>query len=399
VNERFAKTPGTTCVNNGGKHIKDRIETIARFKKYPVGMELVSICALVVLTISLVVGTQSSASFKQFDMSNLASFASARSIYCTTVAGAFDTYGKAVLDRNGFYRTMCAPRAEQGELRNSVVGRVGKDIFAEWKSSLPSKLVLKKGYYVYNLQKIKKNRYEGLIVFQQKKLADSKKEKKDTMNLVVQNLRVKKEGGRWVVIPLDDFKNIEARRQSLNWGCKKLPSVSYTGGLDSFNGKYDFSVELKVQTVYTIDNLIQNENVDDPLGEVIPSYDMIPKPNANFTGAINTRRSELLYFASQKRRDLIKEIGLSVAPVYSEEKLSINLQVPKGNSGGSCSTGESWASLETKPGWGPSFKLDLGGESFYIEQEDVSPKYFVGDLYINGELAKQLELSKRGVTE
>ena len=34
ANERFAKTPGSTCINNGGKNIRDRIEAIARFKKY-----------------------------------------------------------------------------------------------------------------------------------------------------------------------------------------------------------------------------------------------------------------------------------------------------------------------------------------------------------------------------
>ena len=54
VNERFAKTPGATCVNNGGKRIRERIEAIARFKRYPVGMELVSYCILIVLIVSLV---------------------------------------------------------------------------------------------------------------------------------------------------------------------------------------------------------------------------------------------------------------------------------------------------------------------------------------------------------
>lgn len=38
ANERFAKTPGSTCINNGGKNIRERIEAIARFKKYPVGV-------------------------------------------------------------------------------------------------------------------------------------------------------------------------------------------------------------------------------------------------------------------------------------------------------------------------------------------------------------------------
>lgn len=34
ANDHFAKTPGSTCISNGGKNITRRIENIARFKKY-----------------------------------------------------------------------------------------------------------------------------------------------------------------------------------------------------------------------------------------------------------------------------------------------------------------------------------------------------------------------------
>ena len=71
VNERFARTPGTTCVNNGGKRIRERIETIARFKKYPVGMRLVSICAVIVLTLSLIIGVPATKVVKPFASNNL----------------------------------------------------------------------------------------------------------------------------------------------------------------------------------------------------------------------------------------------------------------------------------------------------------------------------------------
>ena len=60
TNEKYADTPGSTSINNGGSNIRDRIEAIARFKKYPKGMELVSICVLIVLTFSLVSGVQAS---------------------------------------------------------------------------------------------------------------------------------------------------------------------------------------------------------------------------------------------------------------------------------------------------------------------------------------------------
>ncbi len=35
ANERYARTPGTSSISNGGKNIARRIQSIARFKKYP----------------------------------------------------------------------------------------------------------------------------------------------------------------------------------------------------------------------------------------------------------------------------------------------------------------------------------------------------------------------------
>ena len=37
-------SPGTSSMANGGRNIRRRIEAIARFKKYPAGMALASVC-------------------------------------------------------------------------------------------------------------------------------------------------------------------------------------------------------------------------------------------------------------------------------------------------------------------------------------------------------------------
>lgn len=49
VAEKYARAPGTSSMANGGKNIQRRIESIARFKRYPAGMALVSACAAVTL--------------------------------------------------------------------------------------------------------------------------------------------------------------------------------------------------------------------------------------------------------------------------------------------------------------------------------------------------------------
>ena len=48
--------PGATTMANGGQNIKARIQAITRFKAFPRGMGLVSVCMVVTLTLSLVVG-------------------------------------------------------------------------------------------------------------------------------------------------------------------------------------------------------------------------------------------------------------------------------------------------------------------------------------------------------
>lgn len=53
--------PGATTMANGGQNIKARIQAITRFKAFPRGMGLVSVCMVVTLTLSLVVGLPVSA--------------------------------------------------------------------------------------------------------------------------------------------------------------------------------------------------------------------------------------------------------------------------------------------------------------------------------------------------
>ena len=58
ADEKYARTPGTSSAANGGKNIARRIETIARFKRYPAGMGLVSVCILLTLAAPLIVGVR-----------------------------------------------------------------------------------------------------------------------------------------------------------------------------------------------------------------------------------------------------------------------------------------------------------------------------------------------------
>ena len=307
ANERFSKTPGSTCINNGGKNIRERIENIARFKKYPHGMGLVSVCVLILLAFPLVIGAQA-ASLYEFDNSVQLTLASARSTPCTTPAGAFDAYGKSILDRNGYYRAMCAPESMQADLLKEMLENDKAGIYPIWEPELDEWADTQSGYYIYNLKHIDSDTYEGLFVVELNYPPDGKAAEINKSYLAVQNLRVEKENGRWVAIPLEDFRHVETISQSLAWGCLGLPGITYAGESN------DIRIEVTYQTIHTIDSTVANQN--DLWFMSSSYYDTTPKPNAEFTNAARSQTTKCIYIGSDANKDSITQIGLSIAPVY-----------------------------------------------------------------------------------
>lgn len=60
-----------------------------------------------------------------------------RTTWCTTAAGALDSYGKALLTESGVLRAMCAPQAQQADLAAGVLQRERAGIQPEWETGLP----------------------------------------------------------------------------------------------------------------------------------------------------------------------------------------------------------------------------------------------------------------------
>ena len=123
ASEKYARAPGTSSISNGGGYISERIENIARFKKYPRGMALVSLCIAFALILSLPFGG-SRANYNgtplrlsAYSVNNRdrieRSMAVTRLARCQTPDAAIDTYAKAMLQRNGFYLATASPLEEQ----------------------------------------------------------------------------------------------------------------------------------------------------------------------------------------------------------------------------------------------------------------------------------------------
>ncbi len=102
ADNRRVRTPGATTMANGAKAVKARIEAIARFRRFPQGMGLVSGCIVAALSLSLAAGVPAAAlsEGRPVELPHGADTAQALSAAAqnraSTVAGALDAYGKSV---------------------------------------------------------------------------------------------------------------------------------------------------------------------------------------------------------------------------------------------------------------------------------------------------------------
>lgn len=383
ANEKFARTPGSTCINNGGSNIRRRIEAIARFKKYPVGMGLVSVCIVIILAVSLAVGTSPAKAYAKGSFTQL-NLASARSIPCTTYAGALDAYAKAILEQSGAYRAMCAPISMQAELLQEIKENRHHGFSPDWDSGLEVPADAQQDYCIYNLTQSGDERYDGLLVVHLRYPPDGLAAEEQTMYLGVQELRVQREAARWVVIPQEDFRYIDVPELDLSWGCTELPGLIYTGEA------CDMRAQISVQYMYEIDSRIETDR--DVMWGAQGYFDTTPKPHAKFTKITYMQNVSCTHLGNAEQRDEIKQIGLSAAPAFTGEKRPQNLPVAAAGYNGSDSDGRIWDSRETRKGWGPSIDLGGGGTSLSSEEEVRIPAYYAAELYLNGKGAAELEL-------
>lgn len=386
ANEKFSRTPGSTGIHNGGKKIAQRIENIARFKKYPQGMHLVSICVILVLVAGTTVGGQA-AEFYETGNNVALSLAVARSTPCTTVAGAFDTYAKALLDRNGYYRAMCAPDEMQAQLLTQMSEKRAQGKYPLWEPELENQVNVQSGYYIYNLTQINRNTWQGLLVMEMLCPSDGSPEE-NRMYLAIQNVQVYKENSRYVAVALDEFQQVQTYKYNLSIGCQELPATVYAGEAASVRA------EIKVQTVHFIDSTTTKTST---FFGTTSHFDRTPKPNGNFTSTYEFHWAQMIYLGSEEEKGSITQLGISAAPVYAGEEPPASLDAPNTtalSSHGSSNTGWFCANQHLRGDWDTIVDFNGGGSSIEPNEQFLLPQYYAADLYINGKKAAELVLTK-----
>lgn len=156
ANEKYARAPGTSSISNGGRNISRRIAAIVRFKLYPRGMALASVCIAVVLATPLLLGTASADTGhmhpgpqRELDRS----FAVARTTRCQTPAAALDTYAKGLLYDNGVFLTAASPFEKHKELYEGMRESGAEGWVAYHYEAIPEQysIYTGSGYLINNL--------------------------------------------------------------------------------------------------------------------------------------------------------------------------------------------------------------------------------------------------------
>lgn len=254
VNEKYARVPGTTSISNGGRNIKKRIAAIVRFKKYPKGMALASVCVGIMLIVPILSGVAYGYDEDTYHPQTLKELQSAMALTRVrrpaTVAGALDTYAKGLIYENGIYIASASSLEKQEELEKSMLENIENSRMAylldageEFES-----IISYNGYSVFNLNKVNENQYEAYLVFSLVNDFDS-----TTMSLMIP-VKVSYEDA-WVVEECGERKVSSYDLQNTFYpetvmqGVRQFDATGETG-----------HIKVSIRTLHIVNNDLQNEN-------------------------------------------------------------------------------------------------------------------------------------------
>ena len=386
ANEKYARAPGTSSLSNGGRNIRLRIEAIARFKRYPKGMGLVSAAVIVVLASALAVGVRSRSLLTTMNVA--ANMASARLNYCTTPGAAVDTYAKAVLTGSIGYRAVCAPIGEHASLAQEMEpGPVGLNLtnLWNWDSGNTEPLDGSRGYVAYGFEEDGTGGYRTMLVFVSEDTFDRNGEPR--IKSVSQNVRVYREGWRWVTEPEKGFEVREVEDGPMLWGCRDMPARVYTAETD------DFRLTIHYQKTLVVNNRPEPQT-NGPFPNLSGTFSTQLKTDSDFDEARYNHWMTLTYLGNPEDKKTIHNLGVSSIP-WDEGEERPELRSPGSNDGGGSSTDLSaWDSVSLRGDtWDNEIWMGGGGTSAPFEKDDLyTPDRYAANLYVNGRKVAELTL-------
>lgn len=396
ANEKYARVPGTSSISNGGTNIKRRIECIVRFKKYPRGMALVSICIAVVFLFPVIGGTSLAYDLDVLDPTNerelTAGLALSRIHRCTTIAGALDTYAKGLMQDDGIYIAIASPLEKHEELAEHMYGRVDNlDQQFLYDSGEELQYLKNHGYEIRNIEKVGEKEYKAVLVFP---VFSYSEEYDYSDGILLIPVRVWYEDS-WVVEEYGERKIMSGGILDLiyNEEHKELFSVR----------AYQATGETGVVTVRMSNSAIVNNWVQNEINFFgMGSYSSALKTDAVFEYIYINEAGEYTYWEAANGKLPEHSYGVQMAGLESREQAEeIPIEKLSGNGGGSTTGG----GLKYGYGWQNRLIYDeesndrtmmLGGGTYtYYDIEEVEleyPECYLVRIYWDGEVVEELIL-------
>ena len=402
ANEKYASCFASTAIANGGKNIRSRIETIARFKQYPDNNRLICICISIITALFLLVNTRATTVPEGYlQLTDKASvdvaLAASRCYYCRTPAAAIDAYAKAVLKNNGVFRALCAPLSMHNEIKQALNDSLANGRPTELIADIDGTPTSYNRYHIYNLENTGKNEYTALLVFG---IAYHDPDEDNNQKIAYQKIRIFKENERWVVTEESDFSYVITYKMQWNWGCEDLPAYTYS----AVSG--DFTVERNYQLCFS-----PEEKASDSSS---------PYLNATFNEVTVNTFSRCIYNGPEDKKPEITHLGFSCKagkrgdlPEFPPELTNdtmdrfkntrvwehISQEIKETLSGGdfssSSTTGESSAGKSLSENWDNIQHFSGGGHTTeYKKKMNYLPDVVYGVIYVNGIPSEVLTLER-----
>ena len=289
ANQKYSRIPGTTSISNGGNNISKRIAAIVRFKKYPQGMTLVSVCIILTMFWPTIVGN--AASYDSLDFIYYhdeadKSMAIARVNRCGTIAGAIDMYVKGLYEMNGAYVATAVPFSEHERISNEL-----EEYGCYQRGKYITNINQLYNYRVYNVDEQMKNHYTGILVLYSNISVDEyvselKEYISDDLKsnycdaYIIIPISVWKENGSWVLKETEERSIVAAEKLH-----QENSSILF--GKEYYGKNETGEVRLILETKYEVENTQKsNANMSLELGGSsysVPQFDISPNPNATFS--------------------------------------------------------------------------------------------------------------------
>ena len=400
ANQRYARAPGTTSISNGGRNIARRIEAIARFKRYPRGMALVSVCIGICLLQPTLVGTAVTTQPDDYQPATVRelpfSMAAARVRRCTTVAGAIDTYAKGILSGNGLYIATASPLDTHPALQQEMLSdhiHDGSDLWRVNPGYGLEYLDQRRGYDIYDLLKQKDGSYTCYIAFCVTDFADPAHQDWPTdingvpivEGAVILPLHIFREGDAWVVEERDErilanirFDQLEFYGDDLPWLLEKT--------VESKTGTFTVTHRITCD----VDNTVSTNNI---FGWM--EYDYSLRPDATISGG--WMKYHYTYCASpESPRHPERTVSMKVAELSSLEETPDFGDFTRYNEyetvTGSTNTGSSFSRIAIDEDWNRILESG-GGHGFFgdfIENTEISlPAGYAVQISFDGEVVDE----------